>query len=91
MVCPGYLGQKHDSDFMRVFGCNCFVHVPKEKRNKIDDTSIKCNFLGYSENQIAYRVMNISNGNIFNARSVKFMESNGYEEKTIKISQFEDI
>jgi hypothetical protein len=35
--------------------------------------------------------MNISNGNVFNSRSVTFMESNGYEENTMKISQFEDI
>jgi hypothetical protein len=44
------MGQKPDLDFMRVFGCNCFVQIPKEKRNKLDDASIKCNFLGYSEN-----------------------------------------
>jgi hypothetical protein len=45
------MGQNPDLDFLCVFGCNCFVHVPKEKRNKLDDTSIKCKFLGYSENQ----------------------------------------
>jgi hypothetical protein len=38
------MGQKADLDFMRVFGCNCFAHVPKEKRNKLDDTATKCKF-----------------------------------------------
>jgi hypothetical protein len=65
------------------------VNVPKEKRNKLDDISIKCQSSGYSENQS--RVMNISYGNVFNSRSVTFMELNGYEENTMKISQFEDI
>jgi hypothetical protein len=73
-------GQRPDLDFMCIFGCNCFAHAPKEKRNKLDDTTAKCKFLGYSENQKAYRVMNISNGNVFHSRTVTFIESNGYEE-----------
>ena len=71
------MGQKPDLDFMRVFGCNCFAHVPKEKRNKLEGTATKCKFLGYFENQKAFRVMDISNGNVFYSRSVTFMESNG--------------
>jgi hypothetical protein len=85
------MDQKPDLDFMCVFGSNCFAHVPKEKRNKSDNTATKCNFLGYSENQKAYRVMYISNGNVSNSRSATFMESNGYEKDTMKISKYEDM
>ena len=42
--------------------------------------------LGYAENQKAYRVMDISNGNVFSSRSVTFMESDGMVNKSIKFN-----
>ena len=32
---------------LRVFGCEAYVHVPKEKCSKLDPKSKKCIFLGY--------------------------------------------
>jgi hypothetical protein len=32
---------------MRVFGSTAYIHVPKEKRNKLDPVSTKGVFLGY--------------------------------------------
>jgi hypothetical protein len=34
---------------IKVFGCDAFVHVPKEKRNKLGKKAIKCMFIGYKE------------------------------------------
>ncbi|GAB9477113.1 hypothetical protein Gpo141_00014172 [Globisporangium polare] len=62
---------------MRVFGCECFAHVPKQKRLKLDDSGVKCRFLGYLENQKGYRLLNLETGSITNARSVTFVELAG--------------
>ncbi|CEG49080.1 gag-pol polyprotein [Plasmopara halstedii] len=40
---------------LKVFGCHAFVHVPKEKRSKLDAKAVLCRFLGYSEHQKTYR------------------------------------
>jgi hypothetical protein len=41
-------GYKPSVAHMRIFGCIAYAHVPKEKRRKLDDKSIKCIFIGYS-------------------------------------------
>lgn len=62
--------------FMRVFGCRAFVHVPKEKRRKLDEKSIECLFVGYSEESKAYRLYEKSKRKIHISRDVVFLESN---------------
>jgi O-phosphoseryl-tRNA(Cys) synthetase len=32
---------------LKLFGCDAFMHVPKEKRSKLDKKEIKCIFIGY--------------------------------------------
>ena len=59
-------------DHMRVFGEQCYAHVPKVKRNKLDDTGVKCYFLGYEKNHKAYRLLNSVDGSIVISRSVTF-------------------
>jgi hypothetical protein len=34
---------------LKVFGCDAFVHVPKEKRSKLYKKVVKCIFIGYKE------------------------------------------
>ena len=34
---------------LKVFGCDAFVHVPKQKWRKLDKKEIKCIFIGYKE------------------------------------------
>ncbi len=80
---------KPDLAFMRVFGYTCFAHVPKEIRSKLDDTAVKCKFLGYSEDQKAYRVINNETGEVFKSRSVKFKEMGDQSCVTIDLLKFE--
>ncbi|KAF1316242.1 Integrase catalytic core protein, partial [Globisporangium splendens] len=40
---------------LKVFGCHAYVHVPSEKRSKLDARSVLCRFLGYSDHEKAYR------------------------------------
>ena len=42
-----WLGKKPSVSHLKVFGCDAFVHVPKEKRSKLDKKVVKCIFIGY--------------------------------------------
>ena len=39
--------KKPDVSNLNVFGCAAYVHIPKEKRKKLDNKSMKCVFMGY--------------------------------------------
>jgi hypothetical protein len=40
----------------RVFGCDAFVLVPKEKRNKLDNNALKCIFISYRDGMKGYKL-----------------------------------
>jgi hypothetical protein len=52
-----FTGQVPTVSHMRVFGSTAFIHVPKEKRNKLDPVSAKGVFLGYEPQTKGYRVL----------------------------------
>ncbi|MCH80155.1 copia-type polyprotein [Trifolium medium] len=60
---------------LRVFGCIAYTHVPDSHRKKLDDKSVKCIFLGISEESKAYRLYNPTTKKIIISRDVKFVES----------------
>jgi hypothetical protein len=41
---------------LRIFGCPIYIHVPKEKRTKLEPSGKKGTFIGYSETSKAYRI-----------------------------------
>eukprot|EP00253_Pinus_taeda_P003678 PITA_03678 len=41
-----WTGKKPSLSHLRVFGCDAYVHVPKEKRTKLDSKYEKCIFIG---------------------------------------------
>ncbi|GFS67038.1 retrovirus-related Pol polyprotein from transposon TNT 1-94 [Trichonephila clavipes] len=43
-------------DHLRVFGTECFVHVPQQKRRKWDKKSVKGLFVGYIGEKDGYRI-----------------------------------
>lgn len=56
------------------FGAKCFVHVPCEKRRKLDNTAIEMIFVGYDENSKAYRCFNTKAHKLVISRDVKFID-----------------
>eukprot|EP01018_Ginkgo_biloba_P039467 Gb_17388 [translate_table: standard] len=71
---------------LRVFGCTAFVHVPDEKRQKLDDKSHKCILVGYSESSKAYRLWDPSQRKIVISRDVLFDE---FDEGIVPIVNFD--
>jgi hypothetical protein len=41
---------------LRIFGFSVYIHVPKEKRSKLEPSGKKEIFVGYSETSKAYRI-----------------------------------
>lgn len=60
---------------LRVFGSECFVHIPNEQRTKWEENSVKCIMVGYSEGNKAYRVYNQSTRKLMIRRDVIFNEN----------------
>ena len=79
---------------VKVFGCHVYVHVPKEKRLKLDPRATLCRFLGYSEHEKAYRFEDLSSGRIIISRDAKFMEdtftSGKYGQALDSVTEFQD-
>jgi transposase InsO family protein len=70
-------------DFMRTFGEICYVHVPKELRKKLDNTSKKAILVGYTEN--GYIVENQQTGKITRSRDVTFYDKEEYRQRPKKM------
>jgi hypothetical protein len=48
--------KKPEVNHLRIFGCPVFIHVPKEKRTKLEPSGKKGTFVGYRETSKAYRI-----------------------------------
>jgi hypothetical protein len=47
---------KPEVGHFRIFGCPIYIHVPKEKRTKLDPSGRKHTFVGYNESSNTYRI-----------------------------------
>ncbi|MCO5563393.1 hypothetical protein L7F22_017034 [Adiantum nelumboides] len=73
---------------LRVFGCEAYVYVPKEQRNKLDLKSRKCIFIGYGNSgEMGYRLWNPESHKLVRSNDVVFLESTMYKApvKTVEI------
>jgi transposase InsO family protein len=69
-----FTGKKTNVSHLRVFGCIAYVHVPNEKRSKLDPKAEKCIFIRYSLEQKGYRCFNLSTPKLQVSRDVVFDE-----------------
>jgi hypothetical protein len=52
-------GKNPSLTHVRVFGCDSYVHVPKENMSKIDKNDEKCIFIGYKDGLKGYKIWNL--------------------------------
>jgi hypothetical protein len=50
-----YFRTKPNLGLLRVFGSIAYVHIPQEKRRKLDTKAEKCSLVGYSDEQKGYK------------------------------------
>ncbi|RVW64797.1 Retrovirus-related Pol polyprotein from transposon TNT 1-94 [Vitis vinifera] len=80
-------GVKPSVEHFRVFGCISHVHVPDNKRTKLDDKSLSCVLLGVSEGSKAYRLYDPTSQRIIISRDVVFEEDKNWDwDKTYEKS-----
>jgi hypothetical protein len=62
---------------LKTFDCESFSHIDNENRNKLEEKSKKCTFIGYSVNDFGYRLWDYENNkiirNIYVVLNEKFM------------------
>ena len=70
-----FIGKKPDVGHLKVFGCDAYMHVPKELRKKWDAKSQKCIFIGYSLYRKGYRLYGPKTKRLHESRDVLFVEN----------------
>jgi len=67
-----WYGRRRAIDHMRIFGTECFIHVPKVKRQKWDLKSTKGLMIGYSGEKNGYRVWIPGTNTVYQSHDVIF-------------------
>jgi hypothetical protein len=69
-----FIEKKPEVSHLKIFGCPVFVHIPKEKRNKLEPSEKKGIFVGYCEVSKAFRIYILGHRHIEISRDVTFDE-----------------
>ena len=69
-----WTGKKPSLSHLGVFGCDAYVHVPKEKRTNLDSKSEKCISIGYKDGLKGYKLWNPVTGKVVYNWDVVFKE-----------------
>ena len=77
-----WTGKKVNYSHLKVFGCEAFVHIPKEHRSKLDNKSMRCIFLGYADSEFGYRLWDPINNKVIRSRDVIFNKLEMYKRHT---------
>lgn len=67
----------------QIFGTKCFVHVPSEKRRKLDNTATQMIFIGYDGESKAYRCFDPINRKLVISRDVRFVRNKTHQENIL--------
>lgn len=66
-------GRAIDLHDFNVFGRTVYCHIPAQLRTKWDGKAERCTFIGYSETQKGYRVLNQRGNKVVTVRDVEFL------------------
>ena len=92
-----WYNRKPDVSNIRVFGCKTYVHIPDQKRGKLDRKSVPCIFVGYPDNSKGYKLYNPESKQMVRSRDVIFLEDNfnhklqDNEDKEMKLMANRDL
>ena len=74
-------GYKLEVNHLRVFGCKEFAHITKYERRKFDANSIERIFVGYCNDQKAYKLFHSISHNLTASRDVVLHENTNKNDK----------
>lgn len=64
-----------DYDYLKVFGCLCYIANVSGPSDKFDSRGLRCVFFGYPYGQKGYRVMHLETKKCYVSRDVIFVEN----------------
>ncbi|XP_073102473.1 uncharacterized protein [Elaeis guineensis] len=67
-------GYKPNISHLKMFGCIAYAHIPDQRRNKLDDKSLSCIFIGYDPRSKAYKLYEPKEKKAIISRDVEFQE-----------------
>ena len=67
-----WTGMKLNLNYLKIFSCNAYAHIPKHESGKIDLKTKSCIFLGYSETAKGYQLYEEKKEKVFFSRDVVF-------------------
>jgi hypothetical protein len=85
-----FTGVKLDVSDFHIFGYLFYMHVPVEKRNKLDPSNRKGSFVGYIDTSTDYRVFIPYHRNTIISRDVNLKEDFSYINSHNHIPMIED-
>ena len=72
--------KKPEVNHLKIFGCPVYIHIPKEKRTKLDPSGKKGIFMGYSESPKAYIIYFLGFKKIDISRDITFNKYSTYNK-----------
>lgn len=78
-----WFGRRPDVRHMHAFGSECYVHLPKEERRKLDRTATKMVLVGYDEQSKAYRCYDSDKKKLVISRDVRFVNNAAQHETAV--------
>nr|XP_029727603.1 uncharacterized protein LOC115265798 [Aedes albopictus] len=75
---------------MKVFGSPAIVHVPKERRKKLDQKAVRMIFVGHAEGRKAYRSLNPDTDTVVISRDARFVEEQAGNETIKEVMRSKD-
>ena len=78
-------GKKPRACLFQIFGTPAYVHIPKEKRHKLESKAKLMMFVGYDEQSKAYRMVDKKTGKIEVSRDVRFTEIGNKDQQQNQI------
>jgi hypothetical protein len=88
-----FSGKKPNVEHLRIFGCPVYIHIPKDKRKKLEPSGKKGIFVGYNESSKAYRIYIPEQHKVEVNRDVTFNEKMAFKksiEETIEEEEYEE-
>jgi hypothetical protein len=84
-----WTGKEPSLTHLKVFGCDAYVHVPKENKSKLDKKDEKCIFIGYKDGLKGYQIWNPKTKKVVYRRDVVFREMKDVVKKEVLPSKEE--
>lgn len=85
-MIPAEKWYKKKADFskLRTFGCLAYLHIPDQKRKKMDAKSRRCIMVGYAPQ--GYRLWDLEAEEIVIGRDVRFDENQLFKDLMVRVS-----